>query len=255
MLALRQRDHAEAERLLREAIQLGSQDPVVWFESGMLARDRRNNNVEAERCLRRATEIAPRFAHAWAELGWLEESRGAFDEAVQHFRQASSINPRNFLYLEALASALRKTGAAAEAEGAARLALAAARTEGQRGQMEGLLRKWEEERQASRRPDTPPSAVKAGAPAVTPPAVKRAEGLLIRIDCPDTGLVFVLQRGNEEIRLEAGDPSQVQMAGSGAGRSFACGEQKPPIPVEAEFSPGASGPAGTGRLLRLSVRN
>ncbi len=83
----------------------------------------------------------------------------------------------------------------------------------------------------------------------------RAEGLLIRIDCPDTGIVFVLQRGNEEMRLEAGDPSQVQMAGSGAGRSFACGEQKPPIPVEAEFSPAPSGQAGTGRLLRLSVRN
>jgi tetratricopeptide (TPR) repeat protein len=255
MLALRRSDPAAAEGLLRRAIELGSQDPVVWFESGMLARDRHNDRVEAERFLRRATELAPRFAHAWAELGWLEEARGAFPEAVLHFRKASSIDPRNFLYLEALAVALRKNGAAAEAEEAAKLALAAARTAGQRDQMNGLLRKWEEEGLASKGEANAPSEVKAGAPFVAAPDASRAVGLLIRIECPDKGIVFVLQRGSEEMRLEAPDPSQVQMAGSGAGRQFSCGEQKPPITVEAEFSPTPPGQAGRGRLLRLSIRN
>ena len=73
-LALRRGDYAEARRLLRRAIELGSREARTHYEYAMLVRESKGPPAEVIESLRRAVELAPDFADAkylleLAELG------------------------------------------------------------------------------------------------------------------------------------------------------------------------------------------
>lgn len=248
MLALRALDLERARREFERAISLDSRDPNVWFEYAMLLGERGGQQAEVERCLRRTIELAPGFAPAWAQLARTLDRNGDLGGAIASLERASSADPRGFAYLESLGELLARAGKGQEAVVVARRALAAARTEQQRQQVAGLLDSWE---QAARRKE---SAQRRPAPEAAAPETARLEGELVRVDCPDDGLVFHFHAGGRTVLLSAQDPSRIQMAGGAAGRTFQCGEQKDRPRAEAEYRAGPASGGIAGTLLRLTIR-
>ena len=90
----RSRDHAGAERRLREAVEVNPWNDVAYMYLALAVMSR-GDGAEAEKCLRRAVEINPGNGLAHTNLAVALFNRDATGEARAHCVEALRINPDN----------------------------------------------------------------------------------------------------------------------------------------------------------------
>jgi Flp pilus assembly protein TadD len=112
------RRHADAVRMMRAAVRIGSDDPLLHFDLAMaLESDAETDDAIAE--FRAAAALDPRNAWPHAAMGTLYANSGRAARAADEFRIATQLEPRNASYHAALGQALsRIAGRAHEAEAA-----------------------------------------------------------------------------------------------------------------------------------------
>lgn len=118
------RHHAEAQALLRRAVQAA---PNAWITHATLAQnlaERRSTRWQAWEFARRAVELAPDEAEAHCSVGHVALQRRNFTVAEQAFRRALELDPSNATALNDLSLVLARTGRAREAAGGFTAALA-----------------------------------------------------------------------------------------------------------------------------------
>lgn len=98
-----------AEAQIRALLARDPEDAFAIFMLGDLAA-RLNIHAEAERLLRRALELAPSFEDAWLRLAATLHSDGRTREAIAAFDEALARNPECFPALEAKVRILTETG-------------------------------------------------------------------------------------------------------------------------------------------------
>jgi len=86
----------EAERVLREAVDLHPEDASVWANLGKFLHQRLNRYDEAEVPYRKAIELDPKYYRAWAHLGQLLHQRlERYEEAEVAYRKAIELDPKH----------------------------------------------------------------------------------------------------------------------------------------------------------------
>jgi Flp pilus assembly protein TadD len=75
----------------------------------------KNNNDPARAAFQAALQLDPRLARAHNSLGVIAAREGKRDEAIQHWKQAVALDPRDYQTLFNLGSALAGLGREAEA--------------------------------------------------------------------------------------------------------------------------------------------
>ncbi len=108
VLAAQER-HAEAAEAYREALRLDAGNPLLLLE---LARCDAALGRRREACegLQAALRILPDLDEAHNMLGVLLEGQGDLEGALQHYRRAASLQPRDAVYLSNVAVALGLKG-------------------------------------------------------------------------------------------------------------------------------------------------
>lgn len=82
----------EAEKVFRQAIELGSNVDYVWLNLGNLLK-RLNRFEEAEQAYREAISLSPYYSYAWNNLGNLLQGKlNRFKEAEQAYRKAIELD-------------------------------------------------------------------------------------------------------------------------------------------------------------------
>jgi tetratricopeptide (TPR) repeat protein len=130
----------EALAHLGRAIQLGGRDAEVYFEYAMLLRDKGGDRAEVAANLGRAVALNPNYAEAHFLLGLMASSEKRPVEALEHFKRAAEILPRQSQFWHALALAAHEAGDATEARRAARRARQSAATPREIEMAEAALR-------------------------------------------------------------------------------------------------------------------
>jgi len=229
-LALREGRTQDAVESFRRSVEAGSPNASVHFELAMLLRGARRSDGEVEPLLKAATKRNPAFAEAWYQLGLLQLRQRDVEGAVESFRNAVKILPRQAPFWDGLARAYAAAGARESAKEAAWRAAEAAESNEQRMSALGLMR----ELQAARNPE-----MKRSDDVRTPPSWNRrrgdaaAAGTLVQVDCSGPVLVFVVETGERKLRLVAASPASVQVDGATEARDFPCGGGlKTPVSVE-----------------------
>ncbi len=97
-------------------------DAMRFLAAVYLKQDRKLGDADA--LLQRAIQIAPDFAMAWFDLGQVLSKRAKRTEAIEAFRQATVLEPRNGNAWERLASANASAGYPEQAADAYRKAIA-----------------------------------------------------------------------------------------------------------------------------------
>jgi tetratricopeptide (TPR) repeat protein len=225
LLALRLNRDEEALAHLRRAIDLGSRDAAAHFEYAMLRREKKAPRAEVASGVRRAIDLNPNYAEAHFLLGLMasEEHRPA--EAMEHYRRAARILPRQSQFWHALAVTAHEVGDEAEARRAARRARDTAANAREREMAEAVLRLV----------TTPPAPRRAQRPAVvTPPSWenpkgdRKLEGTLKRIDCLGQAARFLVTAGGRDVALYVARPGEVLLRNSTSVTfEFRCGAQQP----------------------------
>lgn len=229
-LALRDGRTNDAIENFRRSVEAGSPNASVYFELAMLLRGAQRSDREVEPLLKAAAGRNPAFAEAWYQLGLLQLRQHDVEGAVESFRNAVRILPRQAPFWDGLARAYAAAGATESAKEAAWHAAEAAESNEQRMSALGLMR----ELQATRDPER-----KRPAEVRTPPSWNRrrgdatAAGTLVQVDCSGPALVFVVESGERKLRLVAASPASVQVDGTTQSRDFPCGGGlKTPVNVE-----------------------
>ena len=86
---------AETIRLARRAAELDSQDSLVLSLAGWVLAFVAGDLVTAASMISRALALHPNLATAWAMSGWINTWLGKPDAAVEHFRRAIRLSPRD----------------------------------------------------------------------------------------------------------------------------------------------------------------
>ncbi|MCZ2080504.1 MAG: tetratricopeptide repeat protein [Bryobacteraceae bacterium] len=217
MIALRRGSTREAMRQFERAIALGSRQASVFFEYAMLLRDSR---AEAERyrpLLEQAIAIQPSLAEAQFILG-LEYSReGNEEKAVEHYRKAAEILPRQANFWHALALSYHKLGQRELALRCARRTLQAARNPAEMEMAEAAIRLTSNQQVEPERRSgvaTPGSwQSSTGDSAIV--------GQLVRVDCEESEARLHLKTSAGDFILRATRNTR------GDVRQLECGVQKP----------------------------
>jgi hypothetical protein len=102
-----------AEKIIRRAVAVQIDNPVLWHDQGVLLL-RRGKEDEAERSFRSALRLAPTYAEALDALAALTARRGWSELAVELQAQAVTHAPQNAAFAERL-QAYRALAAADEA--------------------------------------------------------------------------------------------------------------------------------------------
>lgn len=229
-LALREGRTEDAINYFRRSVEGGTRNASVDFELAMLLRDARRPDGEVKPLLHSATEKNPAFAEAWYQLGLLQLREKDTEGAIDSFRNAARILPRQAPFWNGLARAYQIAGAREAAKEAAWRAAEAAESEEQRMTALGLMRELKAAPGPAGRPQ----------PEVhTPPSWERrrgdssAEGTLIQVDCRGESLVLLVQSAGRTLRLVASSPRNIEVDGGTASREFPCGQGlKMPVVVE-----------------------
>lgn len=102
-----------AERIAREALRLGDDDPRVLVVAGQVLNYVVKKVAEGEALLSRAVNLDPNLATARLWLGGAKNFLGEYDEAIEQLHLAlrlSPLDPRTFLAYQGLASAHFQAG-------------------------------------------------------------------------------------------------------------------------------------------------
>jgi tetratricopeptide (TPR) repeat protein len=220
-LALSENRKSDAQHQFEQAIAIGYRDAETYFELAMLT----NDNA----LLDQALAVDPKFTQAHFLLGIRATDGGNLALAIEHLRQATTLEPRRFSYWHALGYAQSKSGDRQGAAASARRATLLA-SNGQEDQMASALTQLASEP----RPAIPPKK-----PAVTtPPSWQnrkgdtRAEGTLTWVNC-DSSPVRLLLSTPATIELNVLNPNEVELLNAdGASTTLTCGEQSQPVAIE-----------------------
>jgi len=220
-LALAENRKADAQHQFEHAIAMGYRDAGTYFEMAMLT----NNNA----LLDQALAIDPKFAQAHFILGVRSTDSGNLALAIEHLRQATTLEPRRFSYWHALAYAQSKSGDRQGAAASARRAMLLTSTP-QEEQMASALTHLASE---------PPPVIPPKKPAVTTPhswqnrkGDARIEGTLTWVNC-DSSPVRLLLATPTPIELNVLNPNAVELLNAdGATTTLTCGEQSQPVAIE-----------------------
>ena len=102
-------DDTRADEKLGEVTRLAPGEPAAWADWGVLALRQRNFEAAAQR-LEHARDLAPGDGHVHNLLGVLESNRGRPEQAIDHFRKAAELDPRNLRNSYALAQEIERQG-------------------------------------------------------------------------------------------------------------------------------------------------
>jgi hypothetical protein len=275
ILALKANHKDEAKRLFASSIQSGSKSPRVYLEAAALESD----SAQATKDLQEAAKLNPQWAVPPYRMALLETD---FDRKSVLLKKATSLDPRNVEYWEALAKSETAANRFLEAQKAWGGAERAASTDQEREQIrkirldleaeradhEAAERKRaadEEARDLQRVKDASRAAIHqaeqdarkklnpdgSAAPQATewwsgPDAGARAEGTLERLDClGSTGRLVVQTTLGNTLQILVGDPNKIVIGGGDGKATLSCGVQKPPRKVLVLYNPKPNKKLGT----------
>jgi tetratricopeptide (TPR) repeat protein len=109
-------DWPMAERDLRKALELDSDQADALNYLGYSLVDRGLNHVEGTRLIERAVALRPDDAYIIDSLGWAYFKRGLFAEAVRHFERAVQIVANDATLLDHLGDAYWRADRASDAK-------------------------------------------------------------------------------------------------------------------------------------------
>jgi len=216
----------EAARHVLRAIELGA-GAEATFEYAMLLRETGGPRTEIDRWLDRTLALSPRHAEAHLMRGVEATAEGNLDAALAHLNEAVAILPHQASVWHALGFAQLKAGLYEQARVSARRALDAARDEPDRKMAEGLAALIDE-----------PKAVRTGSAVITPESWKprlegdrHADGMLVRVDCGDSGATFHVDTAQGKLVLAATRETRVaRFVGGKASGSKGAVELPCPLP-------------------------
>ncbi len=250
LVALRDSDYGEAEKRLARAIELGTQRAEVYFEYAMLLRDRGDGREQVEKLLRKAVQLNPRYAEAQFLLGLMAEDKSRHEEAVEHFRAATEVLPRQSSFWHALALAYHELGQQDRARHAALLSLRTANSPYEEDRARAALQLI-----ATKAPTPPAVRPEVVVPeSWNPPRGDTTiEGTLIQVTCGGSQPVLAVRTEQGTWTLTVSNPNNVRIRNSGtAQRELSCGAQDA-VPVVAEFRT-VNKEARTGDLVAIEFR-
>ncbi len=89
------------------------------------------------------------------------------------------------------------------------------------------------------KPTAAPSSGSEPTLQLHPPRGDKAAGVLVRIECPENGVTFVVKSGGKTLRLHTADPEKILLYKEGGDSlgtiSMTCGPLSPPSPVVATY--------------------
>ncbi len=100
-----------ADSSLQQATQIAPGEPAAWADWGILALRQRNFDPAAER-LNRALKLVPQNGRIYFLLGLLNSARGDSQAAINYYRKAVSLDPKDLRAIYALALAIERQGGA-----------------------------------------------------------------------------------------------------------------------------------------------
>ena len=100
-----------ADSSLHQATQIAPGEPAAWADWGILALRQRNFDPAAER-FNRALKLVPQNSGIYFLLGLLNSARGDSQAAIDDYRKAVSLDPKDPRALYALALAIERQGGA-----------------------------------------------------------------------------------------------------------------------------------------------
>jgi Tfp pilus assembly protein PilF len=100
-----------ADTSLQQATQTAPGEPAAWADWGILAMRQRNFDPAAER-FNRALKLVPQNGKLYFLFGLLENARGDSQAAIDYYRKAVSLDPKDPRALYALALAIERQGGA-----------------------------------------------------------------------------------------------------------------------------------------------
>ncbi len=217
MIALQRGSTGEAMRQFQRAIALGSRQASVFFEYAMLLRDSKAEEEQYRPLLEQAIAIQPSLAEAQFILG-LEYSReGNEEKAVEHYRKASEILPRQANFWHALALSYHKLGQRELALRCARRTLQAAASPAEMEMAEAAIKLTSnqqaspEKRSGVATPDSWQNSTGDSAIA----------GQLVRVDCEESEALLHLKTSSGDFILRATRNTRGDI------RQLECGVQEP----------------------------
>ena len=249
----------EGAGMYAEAIEAGSRSARCYLAYA----SKQEDPTKARDALQKAIEFNPRWAAPLVRLAEIEANPAA---KVGYLKKATTLEPRNVSYWQALAEAslaaknFDEAGRAwAAAERAAstdqereRLRVARRQVEAERSEHiarqqrkeqenlqklkdEAIARIREAEAQAKRDDPIAPSDRKVVDWWDNPSAMEKVTGMLQRVDCT-RGRARLIVQGSEgkSLAFLIRDPSKVVILGAGQ-QTLGCGPQKPPRGVSIEY--------------------
>jgi TolB-like protein len=91
----RQKEAAEAERLARQAAELGRDDPIALYAAGMALAYVVGDLDEGAALIDRALSLNPNLAWAWLFSGWVRVWLGQPEVAIEHETKAMRLSPHD----------------------------------------------------------------------------------------------------------------------------------------------------------------
>ena len=114
--ALQVGDDVHADKNLADVTQMASGEPAGWANWGVLALRQRKLDDAAQR-MERARKLAPDNDRIYQILGYLESGRGNSAKAIEDWRKAVELNPKNYRAAYQLAEEVeRQAGPNSDAE-------------------------------------------------------------------------------------------------------------------------------------------
>jgi TolB-like protein len=96
----RRKEVAEAERLARQAVELGRDDAVALWTAGLALAFVVGDLEDGANYTDRAMALNPNLVWAWLFSGWVKVWIGEPDVAIERFRQAMRLNPQDPLFFQ-----------------------------------------------------------------------------------------------------------------------------------------------------------
>src|SRR5713101_7768714 len=88
-----------AEKIIRRAVTIQLENPVLWNDQGMIL-ILRGKEPEAEEAFRAAISLAPTFAEPFAELAEMRARQGYLRDAIRLLEQAAQHAPQPAAHVE-----------------------------------------------------------------------------------------------------------------------------------------------------------
>ncbi len=239
----------------RMAAERASVKKPEWAEPYIVAAGQEAGPVRRAYLLKKAVELAPRRVELWEQLAAAQTDAKQYDEASKSWRAAMRVAGSE----ESRAQLLERQRAA---ESARLDAVEAARRKQEQEDRDevGKLKREAEERikAAEKKANDAAGGLKSKEKPLDwweGPALEKAEGRLIRVECVGKSARLVVDvGGGKTLRLLVSDVGKVVVFGSGDA-TLACGVLKTPRQVKIEYQPKRDAKAGTvGEAVAVEFR-